>query len=92
MALGGKNCDPGRALSLGIVDELQPADQIWARSIARARELAAAPRQSYGRIKRQLRATALAEIERALGASDPLHGNWIGAETGAAAERVLRGR
>jgi hypothetical protein len=56
-----------------------------------ARELAAAPRQSYGRIKRQLRQEVLAEIERAQGASDPLHGNWIGAETAAAVARVLRG-
>lgn len=91
LVLGGRNCDPARALTLGIVDELQPGERARARSIALARELAAAPRQSYVRIKRQLRETALAEIERTLGASDPLHGNWIGAETKAAAERVLRG-
>jgi enoyl-CoA hydratase len=91
LVLGGRNCDPARALSLRIVDELQAADQVLARGRALARELAAAPRQSYGRIKRQLRATALAEIERAQGANDPLHGNWIGDETAAAAARVLRG-
>lgn len=91
LVLGGRNCDPARALALGIVDELQPADRLQMRSIALARELAVAPRQSYGRIKRQLRETPLAEIERALGDSDPLHGDWIGVETKAAAERVLRG-
>ena len=89
--LGGKNHDPSRALALGIVDELQTAGQVLARSKALAREFAAAPRQSYGRIKRQLRHEALAEIERAQGASDPLHGNWIGEETAVAAARVLRG-
>jgi enoyl-CoA hydratase len=91
LVLGGKNHDPARARALGIVDELQPAGQVLARSKVLARELAAAPRQSYGRIKRQLRQEGLAEIERAQGASDPLHGNWIGAETAAAAARVLRG-
>jgi len=91
LVLGGRNCDPARALALGIVDELQPAGEVRARSIVNARELAAAPRESYGKIKRQLRETPLGEIERALGGNDPLHGNWIGTETQAAAARVLRG-
>jgi enoyl-CoA hydratase len=91
LVLGGRNCDPARALTLGIVDELQPADGVRARSLALARELAAAPRESYGKIKRQLREAPLGEIERALGANDPLHGNWISTETQAAAARVLRG-
>jgi enoyl-CoA hydratase len=91
LVLGGRNCDAARALALGIVDELQPADGVRARSLVLARELATAPRDSYGRIKRQLRETALGEIERALGANDPLHGNWIGAGTQVFAARVLRG-
>ncbi len=91
LVLGGKNHDPARAFKLGIVDELQPVGQVLARSKILARELAEAPRQSYSRIKRQLRREALAEIERAQGANDPLHGNWIGEETAAAAARVLRG-
>jgi enoyl-CoA hydratase len=91
LVLGGKNHDPARALALGIVDELQPVNQVLVGSKAVARELAEAPKQSYGRIKRQLRHEALAEIERAQGASDPLHGNWIGDETASAAARVLRG-
>ena len=90
LVLGGKNHDPGRALKLGIVDELQPAGEVLARGKVLARELAEAPKQSYGRIKRQLRREALAEIESAQGANDPLHGNWIGEETAAAAARVLR--
>jgi enoyl-CoA hydratase len=91
LVLGGKNHDPARALELGIVDELQPAREVLSRSKVLARELAEAPRQSYSRIKRQLRREALAEIERAQGSNDPLHGNWIGEETTAAAARVLRG-
>jgi len=91
LVLGGKNHDSSRALALAMVDELQPAEQVVARSKAVARDLAAAPRESYGRIKRQLRQAAIAEIERAQGAADPLHGNWIGQETVAAAARVLRG-
>ena len=91
LVLAGKNHDPGRALALGIADELQPANEVLVRSKAIASELAAAPRESYGRIKRQLRHEAIAEIERAQQAGDPLHGNWIGGETGAAAARVLRG-
>ena len=90
LVLGGKNYDSSRALALGMVDELQPAEQVLARSKAIARDLSAAPRESYGRIKRQLRQAASAEIERAQGA-DPLHGNWIGQETAAAAATVLRG-
>jgi enoyl-CoA hydratase len=91
LVLGGKNHDPTRALKLGIFDELQPVGQVLARSKVLARELAEAPKQSYGRIKRQLRHEALAEIERAQGSNDPLHGNWIGEEASAAAARVLRG-
>ena len=91
LVLAGKNHDSARALALGIVDELQPAEQVLARSNALARDLAAAPRDSYGRIKRQLRHDTLAEIEQAQGAGDPLHGNWLGQETAAAAARVLRG-
>jgi enoyl-CoA hydratase len=91
LVLAGKNHDAARALALGIADELQPADEVLARSKALARALAAAPRASYGRIKRQLRHAAIAEIEQGRGAGDPLHGSWIGEETAAAAAQVLRG-
>ncbi len=64
LVLAGQNHDPIRAHALKIVDELQSAEKVLTRSKALARELAAAPRQSYDRIKRQLRHDALAEIER----------------------------
>jgi enoyl-CoA hydratase len=90
LVLAGKNHGPERALALGIVDELQPANAVLARSQARARELAMAPTEGYGRIKRQLRGQALAQMAEAIAAGDPLHDNWLFAETQAAAARVLR--
>ncbi len=60
LVLAGRNHDSVHALTLGIVDELQPAEQVLPRSKTLARDLAAAPRDSYGRIKRQLRHDALA--------------------------------
>jgi enoyl-CoA hydratase len=88
--LAGKNHGPERALSLGIVDELKPAAAVLERSHAKARELATAPSEGYGRIKRQLRGQALAQMAEAIAAGDPLRDNWLFAETQAAAARVLR--
>ena len=90
LVLGGRNRTSTEAAILGIVDELQPASTLLARSEALARELAGSPRQSYGVIKRQLRRDALTEIERALAGKDPLRDNWLFEETGAAAAQVLR--
>jgi enoyl-CoA hydratase len=91
LVLAGKNHGPERALALGIVDELQPASLVLERSQAKARELAMAPTEGYGRIKHQLRGQALAEMAEAIAAGDPLHDNWLFAETQAAAAHVLRG-
>jgi len=90
LVLAGKNHGSERALALGIVDELQPAAAVLERSEAKARELAMAPAEGYGRIKRQLRGRALAEMAEAIAAGDPLRDNWLFAETQAAAARVLR--
>jgi len=90
LVLAGKNHTPERALALGIVDELQPSAAVLERSQAKARELATAPTEGYGRIKRQLRGQALAEMAEAIAAGDPLRDNWLFAETQAAAARVLR--
>jgi enoyl-CoA hydratase len=91
LVLAGKNHGPARALALGIVDELLPADRVLARSIALARHLAAAPSHSYRTIKHQLRRAALAAMSHATAEGDPLHDDWIGDETKAAAARMLRG-
>ena len=90
LVLAGKNHDPGRALALGIVDELQPVSAVPACSEAKARELAMAPTEGYARIKHQLRGHALALMADAIAAGDPLHDKWLLAETQAAAARVLR--
>lgn len=90
LVLTGKNHGPARALTLGIVDELQPASAVLACSQAKARELALAPSEGYGRIKHQLRGHALEQMADAIVAGDPLHGKWLLAETQAAAARVLR--
>jgi enoyl-CoA hydratase len=90
LVLGGENHGAERALVLGIVDELQPANAVLERSQAKARELATAPAEGYGRIKRQLRGRALAQMADAIRAGDPLRDNWLFAETQAAAARVLR--
>jgi enoyl-CoA hydratase len=92
LVLAGKNHGPERALALGIVDELQPAAAVLERSEAKARELAMAPAEGYGRIKHQPRVRALAEMAQAIAAGDPLRENWLFAETQAAAARVLRER
>ena len=49
-----------------------------------------APAEGYRRIKHQLRRHALAQMAEAIAAGDPLHDNWLFAETQAAATRVLR--
>ena len=90
LVLGGQNHGVERALALGLVDELQPANSVLERSQAKARELAMAPTEGYGRIKHQLRGHALAQMSEAITAGDPLHDNWLFEETQAAAARVLR--
>jgi 2-(1,2-epoxy-1,2-dihydrophenyl)acetyl-CoA isomerase len=42
----------GRARDLGLVHEIVPAEELWARAWARAKELAAGPTFAYGRMKR----------------------------------------
>lgn len=90
LVLGGENHGVERAFALGLVDELQPANAVLERSQAKARALAMAPAEGYGRIKRQLRGRALAQMAEAITAGDPLRDNWLFAETQAAAARVLR--
>lgn len=53
--LFGEPLTPARALEIGLVRELAPADQVRARAIACARFLAAKPPGAYREIKRSLR-------------------------------------
>jgi len=51
----GEPVTPARALAIGLVGELAPADQVRDRAIALARHLAAKPPAAYREIKRSLR-------------------------------------
>jgi enoyl-CoA hydratase len=90
--LVARNIGPDAALTSGILDELQPPEQLLSRAHAIAHELGAIPGTAYARIKRQLRAPAIAHIERTLSAGDdPMLASWLSAETQAAAASLLAG-
>jgi enoyl-CoA hydratase len=78
---------PQRALELGLVDELAEPHQVLDRALEVANELAALPRDAYARVKRQVRARALAELEGI--DQDPLLDGWITDETSGASAAVL---
>ena len=85
-----RNVSPAEALAQGLLDELQPAAQLLARAREIAAEMAGLPRASFGRIKRQMRAAALARIEDAVNnQSEPVLDSWLGAETASASAEVL---
>jgi enoyl-CoA hydratase/carnithine racemase len=90
--LVARNIGPEAALVSGILDEVQPPDQVLSRAHAVAHDLGTIPRTAYARIKRQLRAPAIAYIERTLSAgNDPMLESWLSAETQAAAASLLAG-
>jgi enoyl-CoA hydratase/carnithine racemase len=90
LVLGGTNRDSTHALSSGMVDELQTAEHVVARSETIARQLSAWPAEGYLRIKRQLRRDALREIANAIAGDEPLHDKWILSGTAQIAEQFLR--
>ena len=89
-----RNVGPQEALAQGLLDELQPAEQLLSRATEMAEEMAALPRTAYGRIKRQMRAAALARIDDAVNnQNEPVLDSWLDAETASASAEVLsRGR
>jgi enoyl-CoA hydratase len=88
-----RNVTPQEALTQGMVDELQPAEQLLARATQMAEEMAALPRSAYGRIKRQMRAAALARIDDAVNnQNEPVLDSWLNAETASASAEVLSRR
>jgi enoyl-CoA hydratase len=91
LALRAELLDPPAALEAGLLDELAPPDAVLERAIAVALELGAMPSRAYAQVKRQLRAPAIAEMERIVaGGSDPLAETWLSDDTGLAAAAVLR--
>lgn len=91
MVLTARNSSPQAALSLGVLDELQPPDRLLARAMEVAQEMAGLPRASYRRIKQQLRADALACIADAIdNRNEPMLASWLSAETQVASARALK--
>jgi enoyl-CoA hydratase len=93
LVLGAGLIGPEEALALGVVDELQPPDELLPRALEVASALAQLPRSTYTVVKRQLRGPAIDALERVLsgGAGDPVLGTWIGEDTRAAAASLLPG-
>ena len=91
LVLGADLVEPGAALELGVIDEIWEADELLPRALEVASGLASLPSSAYRRVKHQLRAPALAEIERALDSgADPLLGGWLTEESGQASAAILR--
>jgi enoyl-CoA hydratase len=85
--------DPPTALDLGVVDELAEPDAVLPRALEMAAGLAALPAGAYGRIKRQLRANTIAQMERIVSeGDDPMLESWLAPETGDTAAAILRER
>jgi len=91
MVLTARNSSPRDALSMGVLDELQPPELLLPRAIEVAQEMAALPHSVYGRIKRDLRRSALARIEDAISnRKEPMLDSWLSAETRAASAEALK--
>lgn len=91
MVLTARNYSPGDAVSMGVLDELQPRERLLPRAIEVATEMAALPHSSYGRIKRELRSAALAQIDDAISnRNEPMLDSWLSTETSKASADALR--
>jgi enoyl-CoA hydratase len=88
-----RNTGPREAMQRGALDELQPAALLLPRAKEMAEEMAALPRVAYAKIKRHLRAAALAKIEDALvNQTEPMLNAWLDDETAQASAAVLARR
>ena len=92
LLLTGQPVTVDEAHAGGILDEVVAADQVEARAIEKAREMARSPAEAYAAIKRQLRGAVIEKIERAVtNLDDPQRAGWFTSETADAAKRVLAG-
>lgn len=93
LVLVARNITPQRALEWGVVDELQPREQVQPRALEVARDLASAPADGYARIKQQLRAETSERIRRAVDEDDdPLLEMWFGSSANEATSKLLAGK
>jgi enoyl-CoA hydratase len=90
LTLMAHNYGSEAALGDGILDELQPRSAVVGRAQSLAADLGAVPRTTYARIKRQLRAPAIARHAEVLSGGDPLVRSWLSPETEPASAALLR--
>lgn len=87
-----RNFGPEEALERGVLDEIRPPESVLDRALEVATDMATIPAEAYRRIKRQVRGTAIARLERLDATSDdPMLAGWLSPETATAASSVLRG-
>jgi enoyl-CoA hydratase len=76
LALGSGLTDAADCVRLGVFDEVAEPGDVVERALARARELAALPADTYARTKLDLRRASLAAM-RAAADADPLLEAWV---------------
>ena len=81
--------DPEEALALGLVDELTSPEDVVARALVVAGEMAKLPARAYENTKRELRGETIAAIERVLEDGDPVVGAWLAAGDAGAGVALL---
>jgi Delta3-Delta2-enoyl-CoA isomerase len=79
LAATGENLSLERALAVGLVDRIVPAESLLEEAVARARLLAGRPGEAHAAIKRRCRAEALARFDQAR-AGDPFLDFWFRGE------------
>ncbi len=90
LALGVDLIEPREALELGVVDEVVEPAAVMERALEVARGLAALPPRTFARVKQDLRAPAIEEIERIVEqGADPALTAWLSDETRTAAAAIL---
>jgi enoyl-CoA hydratase len=92
LVLLARNYGAADALGDAILDELQAPEAVRSRAAALAVEFGAIPSEAYARIKRQLRAPAIARNAAVVAGGDPLVDAWLSTETGPASAALLRER
>ena len=93
MTLDATNFGPEEALRRGVLDEIQPPDQVLARAVELAKDRAAMPAGAYGKIKRQVRAAAIEQLTHVVEQEDdPMLQDWVSAEASTASSGLLKSR
>jgi len=93
LLLSGDVVTAGRALDLGLVNEIVPPDEVRGRSIERCLELAAKPPQAFAAAKRTIREICRSPFSRGdRNYVEEFLEHWFSAEGEGCREAVLAGR